>query len=197
MLTDINRIDRMNGQYPIALKGIMEFTGVNNAVAPELDFMIVDDDPLIQQAYWLTMPESRVIEWEQLLSIPTDSTQELDERRNTIISRLRGQGKLNTERIKSIVKSVTGGNCRCSFDASNSELEILIEGADFNFKMETITNALRPRVPAHIQLNIIKNYGTWNDVNEQFANWNAVDAYAPQGINTWTAIYNYEPPIED
>lgn len=113
----------------------------------------------------------RVEQWEEAIGLKSNG--DLSQRKMFLKSLLRGQGKLNEEAVKLIVSAFTGNNCVVKFENSTLRVEIISPEPGEVFLYEDVIKALRPRVPAHIALDVVKCYMTWKDVKEKFATWGA------------------------
>ena len=89
--------ERMIGYYPPILSAILEFQAIIGAEYPEYERISTERDTVLNDAYLLTMDEERVLQWERILGITPLVNSTLQDRRDTIVARIRGQGKLNTE----------------------------------------------------------------------------------------------------
>jgi hypothetical protein len=179
--------DRMLGYYPNVIRSIKEFRAIVDAEYPEFEALKAGRNKVIDDAYLTTMGEDRIIEWEKALKIIplTDST--LEDRRDTIIARMRGQGKLNTALINLIVNTFTGGTAQSWFSRSDNTLyvNILPPSNDKNFKFENVVQEIRPRVPAHLGLNIQRVYASWDQIANRCATWNDVNTT----YETWQDVH--------
>lgn len=188
---------RMLGYYPRVISSLLEFQAIINGEAPEFHTLDAEQNMTLANAYLLTMQEPRIAEWEQALGIKPLSTSTVDQRRDTVIARIRGQGKLNTTLINSIVNAFTGGIAESWVE--NSCLYVVITPPPDNksFQFEDVKQELKKKVPAHLGISIQRNYFTWNDilnasndrqrtwgdVNTEFDDWNAVYLYVPDWQN--------------
>ena len=180
---------RMLDYYPYIIKIIEDFQALMFAEGFEIDFATSEFDFAINDAYLTTMSESRVSEWEKALGITPLSTDTIQQRRDVIISKFRGGSKLNTESISSIVKAFTNGDAISSFKDGVLKVEVRPPLENKEFKFSDVENALRIRIPAHIQLNVVRDYATWDDVKSNYASWNSV-----YSLNNWNELKAYLPP---
>ena len=121
---------RMFGYYPPVIQSIVDFKAIIDGEYPEFEDLhgkVVDS---INESYLSTMSESRIKEWEQILGITPIPTSTLQDRRETIIARIRGQGKLNTEMINTIVKIFTGGTAKSKIKNGILYVEIELPSND-------------------------------------------------------------------
>ena len=172
--------------YPNVIRSIKEFRAIVDGEYPEFEALKTARDRVIDDAYLTTMTEDRIIEWEKALKItpPLDST--IENRRDVIIARMRGQGKLNTALINLIVKTFTGGTAESWYSISDNTLyiNILPPSNDKNFNLDSVIQELDRRVPAHLGLNITQVFATWDQIHDKCATWNDVnDTY-----ETWQDV---------
>lgn len=181
--------ERMNGYYPTVIQSILEFQAIINSEAPEFEGMSIAKNQITSDAYLLTMGEERIGEWEELLGIKALEGSSVDDRRDTIIARIRGQGKLNSNLINKIVNTFTGGTANSWVEDSVLYIEITPPPGNKAYRFENVKQELAKKVPAHLGLNVsrnyyewnevLKNYPTWQDVRNSFANWNEVYIFNP------------------
>lgn len=180
---------RMNDYYPEVVRAIEEFRAIIDAEYPEFDDFNGRQLDVVNNAYLLTMDETRVKEWEAMLNITPVKNSTLDDRRETIIARIRGQGKLNRAMISNIVNVFTGGTANSYFEDSTLFVEITPPPDNKQFLFENVAQELRKKIPAHINLMVARNYyqwgdvkdmcETWQDVHDTFPNWADVCLYVP------------------
>lgn len=165
-------------QNSTIFKAIMKTEGI------ELDRLQDSIQVIIDDAYILTATEARIEEWEKALGIIPTGT--LAQRKSYIISILRGQGKLNESRIKSIVEAFTGGDAEVTFASSTLTVKVLAPALGDVYLYPDVERSLRAKIPAHITLVVQKYYSTWEGVSTNFGSWTDVAAFAD-----WTALKNY------
>lgn len=166
--------ERMLSYYPEVIRQILEFQALMKTEGFEIDLLKQDIDLAYNEAYLSTMSESRVASWEKALKITPNSDDSLQDRRDTIISRIRGQGKLNTNLIDSIVGAFTEGTAVSHIE--NGVLYVKVSPPPNNklYKFDNVVQELRNKVPAHLDISVTRNYSTWNDIAVNFADWNSV-----------------------
>lgn len=171
--------ERMLGYYPSAIKSILEFNAIIDAESPELEDLSVDKDLIISDAYLPTMSERRVVQWEKNLGIQSLTHATIEDRRNNIMARIRGQGKLNTSLINNIVKAFTGQGCECRVEDSTLYVELLpFEETEISLAdvILNVQNELTLKIPAHLGLNVDVSYVHWDEVNANNNSWATVRA---------------------
>lgn len=179
----------MNSYYPQVIRSIVEFQGIIDAEYPEFELLDDGKEKVISDAYLSTMSEDRVELWENILGIHPLENSTVEDRRETIIARIRGQGKLNTELINSIVGTFTGGTANSWVKDSVLYVEITPPPENKTYQFPNVEQELRNKVPAHLGFQVSRNYydwseiakdySTWQDVKDGFASWSEVKLFSP------------------
>jgi uncharacterized protein YmfQ (DUF2313 family) len=164
----------MLSYYPDVIKQISEFQALIGAEGVEIDELTNEVTVLVDEAYLTTMGEDRIAEWEKALGIPYSPNDTLDDRREVIVARIRGQGKLNTETISSIVNAFTGATAISYFADSTIYVKIIVPPDNKQYKFENVEREIRKKKPAHLDLKVTRNYSTWGDVKDNYASWEEV-----------------------
>ena len=168
--------ERMIGYYPQVIKAIKEFQAIIDAEAPEYENLSIARNKLIEDAYLTTMNEERITQWENLLGIRPLENSSVNDRRDTIVARVRGQGKLNTEMINAIVKTFTGGTAKSWIKDSVLYVEITPPPNDKSFQFPNVVQELSRKVPAHLGISVQRNYNTWGEINNAYPTWGDVNS---------------------
>lgn len=181
--------ERMNSYYPEVITAITEFKGIIDGEYPEFEDVSGVRDRVTDDAYLITMGEERINQWEKIFSIKPVEGSSVNDRRDVIIARIRGQGKLNTDLINSIVKTFTGGTANSWVVDSTLYVEITPPRGNKQYIFANVEQELRNKVPAHLGFQVSRNYlewneittkyPTWQDVKDNFENWNDVYIFAP------------------
>lgn len=179
--------DRMLGYYPNVIRSIKEFRGIVDAEYPEFESLRSAQDKVIDDAYLTTMGEARIIEWENVLNIKPPANSTIENRRDTIIARMRGQGKLNTNLINLIVKTFTGGTANSWYSLQDNTLyiNVLPPSNDKDFNLDSVIQELDRRVPAHLGLSVTQVFATWDQIQDKSATWNDVKTT----YETWQDVH--------
>lgn len=180
---------RVYSYYPMAVLEVKDIQCVLDVIIPYFYQCDVGLQEVLKNATLMDMSEERTQEWEKLLGITPIANSTLQDRRETIIARIRGIGKLNTQSINAIVKTFTGGYAESYFKDSTLYVEITPPPNDKSFIFENVEQELRRRVPAHINFKVSRNYYTWGEVNTNNENWQAVN----DDFATWYDLYLYSP----
>ncbi len=170
----INYNERMLEYYPMVIQKILEFQAIIDSEAPEFEMANAGVEQITTDAYLTTMTEKRIEEWEQLLGIHPRVGSTIDNRRDTVIARIRGHGKLNTESINMIVNTFTGGTAKSWVANSTLYVEVTPPPNNKQYQFEDVEQEIARKIPAHLGFVIERNYFTWGEVNEQHNNWQQV-----------------------
>lgn len=181
--------ERMIGYYPQVLQAIREFKAIVDGEYPEFEELNAAKERVINNAYLSTMAEDRIIQWEKLLGITPLVDSELNDRRETIIARIRGQGKLNTHLINGIVKTFTGGTANAWVEDSILYVEITPPPNNKQYKFANVEQELRLKVPAHLGFQVSRNYYEWGEVKQSHATWQDVK----DNFNDWNDVRIFSP----
>lgn len=184
--------ERMWNYYPEIVKKIKEFPAMVQAKCPEMGFLSEERAKILNNAWMLTMDETRVKQWERLLGIVPLPDSTLEDRRETIAARVYGGYKLNTESIRAIVNIFTQSGCRSYFRDSTIYVIIYPPSGDKTYRFENIENELWRRVPAHLNLNVSRSYVTWGEIKDNFTSWQDVK----DNFETWDDVKYYAAPQE-
>lgn len=181
--------ERMNSYYPQVIQSILEFQAIIDTEAPEIEALSEGKDRVLADAYLTTMSEERIEEWEQLLGIKPLDGSSVDDRRETVIARIRGQGKLNTELINSIVKTFTGGTANSWVKDSILYVEITPPPENKQYQFANVEQELSKKVPAHLGFQVSRNYYTWQETKSKYSTWQDVK----DNFDTWNEVLLFVP----
>lgn len=181
--------ERMKEYYPQAIRQILEFQALIKAEGFEIDFLKNDIELSVNEAYLTTMGEDRVKSWEKALGIISSSDESLDDRRETVVARIRGQGKLNTALIDAIVGAFTGGVATSYIENSTLIIKIQPPPESKEYKFRNVVQELSKKIPAHLGITVTRDYATWGEVKANFADWNAINQ-----LESWEELLIYKAP---
>ena len=181
--------ERMNGYYPLVVQAIKEFQAIINSEYPEIEALHAGNERVLADAYLTTMTEERIEQWEKILKIQPIENSTIEDRRDTILARVRGQGKLNTALINSIVNTFTGGTAISYIVDSVLYVEITPPPDNKQYQFTNVEQELALKVPSHLGLRVARNYYTWNDIITYAPTWQRVY----NSFETWEDVYLYVP----
>lgn len=183
---------RMFNYYPLVVQQILEFEAVIKSEGFEIDFLKNDVQLLVNEAYLTTMSEERVARWEKALGMFYSKEDTLQDRRDAVVARIRGQGKLNTRLINAIVNAFTGGTAISYVENSALHVKITPPPNNKQFKFDNVKRELAKKVPAHLGLEVVRNYATWGEVKDGFSDWNGVNELA-----SWEDLFYWVAPLQN
>lgn len=179
----------MNSYYPDVITAILEFKGIVNSEYPEFEDISVVRDQITDDAYLTTMGEERIEQWEKIFGIKPVANSSVSDRRETVIARIRGQGKLNTELINSIVGTFTGGTANSWVEDSVLYIEITPPRDNKQFIFANVEQELAKKIPAHLGFHVSRNYLEWDEVKATYSTWQDVK----DNFGTWNDVYIFAP----
>lgn len=181
--------ERMNDYYPQVIQAIKEFNLIIEGEYPEFEDLDEANQRVVDDAYLTTMSETRVKEWEIVLGIKPLDGSTLQDRRDTITARIRGQGKLNTALINSIVNAFTGGTANSWIKDSVLYVEITPPPGNKQYQFANVEQELKLKVPAHLGFRVNRNYYDWNNIKSDHATWQNVK----DNFSDWSEVLLYIP----
>ena len=179
--------ERFNTYYPQVIQSIEEFKAIANAEYPEFEDMEQAKNRVTDDAYLVTMSEERIAQWEHILGIVPIGGSSVEDRRGTVTARIRGQGKLNTDTINRIVNAFTGGTATAWLADSVLHVEVTPPKDNRQYLFANIEQELRNKTPAHLGLNVYRNYYLWGEAKADFATW----ADLKEAFDTWEDVLLY------
>jgi hypothetical protein len=179
----------MNSYYPQVIQSIVDFKAIIDAEYPEFEDLSASGNRVIEDAYFLTMSEERVKQWENILGIIPLEDSSISDRRDTVIARIRGQGKLNTTLINNIVNAFTGGTANSWVKDSVLYVEITPPKDNKSYKFANVEKELNLKVPAHLGLTVSRNYYDWGNIKSTYNTWGDVKS----GFEAWNDVLLFSP----
>lgn len=178
---------KMLNYYPEVIKTLMEYQALINGLGFEFDFLKCHFNFTLNDFYLNTMGEERLKEWEKLLGIAPKTNDPIQNRRSVVMARLQGGFKLNTTSIASIVLTLTGRKCKSYVKDSCLYVKIQpTDQYDVDIPTSAVETELKRRIPAHLCLNVARDYLTWGDVANHFKDWNEVSTH----YDNWDQVKN-------
>ena len=187
---EFNYNEQMLNYYPEVIKSIREFQKMIETESLQVEEMHEALTKILGNAYISTADEVRISQWERYLGIVPlsqgDDSLELwlEDRKETILARLYNTPKLNSKSIAEVVSIFTGGTAVSYF--KDGIIHVLIRPPKTNkqYKFENVEQELTKMIPAHLILNVKRDYydwleiksthATWVDVNTEYNNWEEV-----------------------
>lgn len=180
---------RMLNYYPQVIQNILEFQAIISSECPEIAELHSATEDVLSNAYLTTMSETRIAQWEAVLGIRPIEGSSIEDRRDTIIARVRGQGKLNSTLINTIVNTFTGGTANSWIKDGVLYVEITPPSTSKSYRFENVEQELRNKVPAHLGLQVNRNYYTWEETKNKCATWGDVNS----SFDKWEDVLLFIP----
>lgn len=198
VIEEIERNVNLIRYLPPILQDVLEFNVIFDAENIELDYFYDSVKRVELDAFIRTASAKKITRLENFLRFKGLGT--LEQRRTYLLSLYRKGWKLNEGNIKQIVNTITGSECFVTFygsdEANNPQqgyglllVQVLSPENNKDYRYEDIFRALRPLVPGHLKLIVVKYFATWNDVKTNFADWKAI-----KNLSSWNDVKNYIPP---
>lgn len=172
---------------PDCLKEVSEFKAITSSEDTEFDILKPSVDSVFAESVIMYCSEKRLEEWEEALNIVPSGT--LYQRKLFLKATLRGFGKLNQKKIQSVVNAFTGGTANVSFEDSTVIVKILPPNNGEVYQFPDVERSLKPLMPAHLKLSVLRYYSTWKDIKNNYASWQAV-----MESENWRSIRDYIAP---
>lgn len=172
-------------QLPPYWHGVPEMRAIQEAIRLHLAEIAQESERIVTDTLIDTMSDERLQAWEKCLEITPEGT--IEQRRLYLKSVLRGSGKLNESRIKSVVNALTGGTAIVNFVDSVITIRVLPPGNGEIYLFNDVERALASKIPAHLGLSVVRFYSTWEDIANDFASWNDVK----DSFDSWQKVSDY------
>lgn len=159
------KVERLMQHMPKYYRDILEIEEVQNAIDLQLDELDIMSNEVLKQFFIYTATWSLPI-WERIFGLTVgDTTSNLKERRENVISKLRSYGTTTKEMIARVAKAFTNGEIEVIEDNSNYSFTIKftsIVGIPDN--LENFKKVVGTIKPAHLNFNVEFRYNTHNHV---------------------------------
>lgn len=188
---------RMLDYYPYAINTLLEYQALIQTIGFEVDFFKSDINLTLDDAYLTTMGEERISQWEKALQITPKADYSVSDRREVIIARIRSGYKLNSTSINDIVRTFTNGTAKSYVENSCLYVKISPPPNNKQYKFESVERELERRIPAHLGLEVTRNYATWGEVTANHTSWQQIkDSFADwEGLMLYVAPTNKADPL--
>lgn len=183
---------------PEYLQDIAEFKVIMDVESKKLDEYFNKCEQILDFQFVDYMDIETLKRYEMFLGIKGEGT--VEQRRAYIKALYNRRGKLNETSIKDTVKAITGGKAIVHFYTADEELNpeagqglllirVLSPDQNVDYKFDDIERAILPYKPAHIKINIVKYFTTWNDISTSYADWNDIIS----NFQSWQELKDYIP----
>lgn len=198
VIASAERVTYLENFVPDFIAKIREFEILYSTENIEFDKLRAIIEKIKSDVFIVTASSDAIGRMENFIHIKGQGN--LEQRKSFLISLNRKGNKLNEESIKNIANAITGSDCIITFFASDEldnpepgygflRIQVLSPDNNKDYKYEDIARVLKPLIPAHLKLSIIKYFATWGDIKFNFSDWNTVAA-----MPDWNAVKNYIPP---
>lgn len=188
----------LQNYVPNVISNVYEFDLIYEIENSELDEIYARIKKNQGDQFIRTASAEKISRLERFFRIKGQGT--LSQRRDYLLSLSQKGKKLNETKIKEIANTITGSDCIVKFFGSDEvdnpipgygllRVQILSPDNNKDYRYEDIFRALKPLVPGHIRLLVIKYFSLWKDIKDNYADWNAV-----KSMNDWESVKNYIPP---
>lgn len=147
--------EKLIKMYPEFLRGIKEFTVIQEAAADILEEAADNVKIIINDSNLTTASESVIEFFEKLIGIKRSSLRTLEERRRLVLVYYNIFGKVSASKLKNAISYYTQEDVAVSFNTKDEDgnyiLEINCERGDMNaLFLEDIELLLKKIIPAHL-----------------------------------------------
>jgi hypothetical protein len=199
VIQSTERAVRLQNLVPDYISAVTEFNILYNTENSELDKLYASVERIKSDAFIGTASNDAISRREKFIGIKPEGT--LEQRKNYLKSLNSRSNKLNELTIKSIANAIAGSDCIVKFfnatEINNPEIgfgllrvQVLSPDGSKDYRYEDIERALKPLVPGHLKLVVIKYFSRWKDISVNFSDWNAVKSFS-----SWGTLKNYIPPM--
>lgn len=198
VINSTEKVTHLESLVPEFIADLDKFQTLYNTENIAFDQLNYHIEGVKSNIYLTTSSNEAIQRWERFLNIKGEGT--LEQRKNYLKSLLQKSNKLSEKTIQDIVKAITGSGCVVTFFTSDDLLnpdpgfsllrvQVLSPDSDVNYRYEDIARTLKPLVPSHIKLIVVKFFATWEDISENNKDWSSVAS-----MSNWKAVRNYIPP---
>lgn len=165
------KVKRLMQHMPKYYRDIVEIEELQNAIDLQLDELDIMSNEVLKQFFIYTATWSLPI-WERIFGLTVgDTTSNLKEHRENIISKLRIYGTTTKEMIARVAKAFTNGEIEVIEDNPNYSFTIKftsIVGIPDN--LENFKKVVATIKPAHLNFNVEFRYNTHNQIGYLYQN---------------------------
>lgn len=128
-------------------------------------------------------------QWEEELGLPITPDQLDAERRDKIISRLRGYGTATIYIVKNVAESYDKGAIDIVEDHAAYTITVhFVDTTGVPPNLDDLKAAVRAVVPAHLDILYEFNYFLWQELDQKMWSWDVLDSLALQ----WSELEVYD-----
>ncbi|MDM5193553.1 DUF2313 domain-containing protein [Bacillus hominis] len=150
-------------------------------ISEEQEFVDTKAQMRVETATW------GIDDWEREYSIRVDENKPLDQRVSFVLSKQRSAGVTRIPLIKRVAESFEYGEVDVQQDIPNYTITISFVGKlGMPPNIKDIQFALRSIIPAHLDINYIFTYTTWDELESHRMKWDQLGAF------TWDEVMVYK-----
>ncbi|MFS1513909.1 putative phage tail protein [Chengkuizengella sp. SCS-71B] len=154
--------------YNLIRQEAIEITKVND---------ITDGKDSILNQFYIEDATWGLAHWERIYGLVTDESKSHEERRSVVKSKLRGIGTVTAALIKQVAESYRHGEVKVEEIPREHRIVITFIGElGIPKNLEDIQQVLAEITPAHLGINYIFTYMTWNDLDSYMLAWNELES---------------------
>jgi hypothetical protein len=143
-----------------------------------------------ENQFFVILSDRELQRYEQDLGLAVENNLSVEARRGRILSRLRGTGTVTKEMIRNVANSFVNG-----------EIDIIEQPSDYTFivkfiskkgvppRIDDVKNAIEMIKPAHLTVEYIFTYRTWQEVLNLIADWQEAKSYS------WDSLMTFDSEI--
>lgn len=184
----MNRSDIVKSYVPAFFRDTEPLKSIYEASGYETGKLMDDIEDILNQMY-VANATWGLDAWERFVGIKKVPTQTYEQRRENIISQLRGVGTTTKEMLKNLAVSFSGGEVDIIEDAPNYTFIVKfigVKGVPSN--MTGLIAAIERSRPAHLSFSFEYTFMTWNQHDSYGHTWDQWD-----GLNlTWDMFEVYD-----
>jgi hypothetical protein len=172
--TEIQR--EMNDYLPRYYGDIPIATNVIDREAAEIAQLNADIYDVLAQ-FFIESATWGMARWERIFGVTVDEAKPIDQRRAVIKSKLRGVGTVTPALIKSVAESYANGEVNVTeHNATYTVTITFVSMLGIPPNIADLETAIRDTLPAHLTVEYVFRYLTWNEITLAAKTWDAWDA---------------------
>lgn len=162
--------------------GYYQYSKVYEAIqavqGDDYDNVEAANEDLRKQLYIITATWG-LIYWEEVLEIPTVETDSDEIRRSRILSQWRGIGNFSAGLIESIAEAFINGDVAVSINIPTQQVTVTFIGTKgIPPNVDDLKAQIANIIHAHLGVDYVFTYITWDELDPAVRNWDYVDAQA-------------------
>jgi hypothetical protein len=173
---------RMETYLPFLYRASKVMEAILDAQGAEVDEYRVAVEQIRDAAFVRSTEDWGIQRWEDLLELPPEPTLTLSERQDRVVSHIRGFGTTLKETIALIAEAYVFGAVSVA-DVNDGTPDYTVEvtfvderGVPSN--LSDLEQAVEEAIPAHLALEFIFTYNTWDEIDAATMTWDDLDALA-------------------